>query len=257
MLKRTPRINNKYIFLEDVFAENCLKLPDLLERQIEIQEVIIHLEKKDEDIRLKDWIVFKNNFSQLIVNIESIALLFNIFGTNMVILEFDFITHNIDVSIQLDSKEKNNLLENEIKNLFHLKDIIKNNNNEPYVNSSRIIELKKITSEKYDLIKLIKLCEEINSAYNLGHYYSVLALLRIIIDHIPPIFGKDNFKEVANSFNISSKKLMLNLEKEFRNIADDKVHEQIRRKITLPNETQVNFSQALDALLCKIVEELS
>ena len=130
-----------------------------------------------------------------------------------------------------------------------------------FVNKSRIKELKSIKSDRFDLIRLIKLCDEINQNYHYGNYMTVAIIGRTIIDHIPPIFNCNTFDNVANNYgsvekNKSFKKTMLHLNISLRNIADKYLHQVVRCSETLPNETQVNFSQDLDVLLDEIVRIL-
>ena len=66
--------------------------------------------------------------------------------------------------------------------------------NGEFVDLDRIEELKEVTSTKFDLKKLIKYCEELNLCYETEAYLSVAMLTRALIDHIPPIFGADNFQ---------------------------------------------------------------
>jgi len=78
-------------------------------------------------------------------------------------------------------------------------------------------------------------------------------LVRSILDHVPPIFQSRNFGEVvANHGGRSFKESMRNLNDSSRKIGDQHLHGQIRRKETLPNETQVDFSNSLDVLLAEI-----
>lgn len=131
--------------------------------------------------------------------------------------------------------------------------------NEPFVSDNRVNELKSISSSDFDLTKLIKLCEEANIAYNVGLYHSVAMVVRAIIDHIPPIFGKTTFNEMAGGYGTRSfKDSMNNLNKSLRKIADAHIHSQIRSREVLPNKTQVNFSSDLDVLLseiCRILKQ--
>ena len=129
---------------------------------------------------------------------------------------------------------------------------------EPFIANERISELSKITSENYDLSKLVELCKELNYAYAGGCYLSVAMLMRAIIDHIPPIFEKKNFSEVANSYKSSQsfKKSMQYFNSSLRNIADAFLHTQIRNSETLPTKNQVNFSADLDVLLSEIARVL-
>jgi hypothetical protein len=119
-----------------------------------------------------------------------------------------------------------------------------------YVSLKRISDLKSIDSEEFDLTKLIKLCEELNLSYSNDCYFSVLALVRMIIDHIPPIFGFKNFSEVSGQITGKSiKKSFSNLETNLRNISDRHIHNQIRKSESLPVESQVDFIASLDVVL--------
>lgn len=129
--------------------------------------------------------------------------------------------------------------------------------NSNYVNPERIEELRSCNST-FDLSKLIRMCEELNYNFTNENFYSVAMLGRAIIDHIPPIFEKKNFSEVANDIGSKSVKKNLNhLNNSMRSISDGILHSHIRRKESLPNSTQVNFSQDLDLLLGEIVSFLN
>jgi hypothetical protein len=80
-------------------------------------------------------------------------------------------------------------------------------------------------------------------------------LLRAIIDHIPPIFGFSNFSEITNNYSGSKsfKDDMKKLSESCRKIADMYLHVQIRSKESLPNNTQVDFSNELDVLLAEMI----
>lgn len=122
-----------------------------------------------------------------------------------------------------------------------------------FINPDRIDELKKIRSG-VDLVKLIRLCEELNFNFANQNYYSVAMLGRAIIDHIPPIFGMKSFNEVANNYGSKSiRGTLTHLNNSMRNISDGMLHSHIRKVESLPNETQVNFSQDFDVLLGEII----
>lgn len=128
-----------------------------------------------------------------------------------------------------------------------------------FVSIDRIEELKVINNDSFDLIKLIRLCEELNSASSLNNNFSSSLLVRSIIDHIPPIFDFESFKQFANNYTEgtrSFKKSMLNLENSLRNIADNNIHSQVRKKEVLPTTIQIDFTQELDLLLSEIVRKL-
>jgi hypothetical protein len=127
-----------------------------------------------------------------------------------------------------------------------------------YVNTDRVNALRKIESPDYDLARLIRLCEEINIAYKNQCYMSVSMLLRSIVDHIPPIFGKSTFTEVVGGHgNKSFKESMTHLDKGLRKIADSYLHSHIRRRESLPMAQQVHFSPMLDLLLAEVITKTS
>lgn len=123
-----------------------------------------------------------------------------------------------------------------------------------YINKNRFNEIKKLKS-KFDLTRLIKMLSELDSAFEVKNYISVILLVRAILDHIPPVFGFNTFSEFSNNYSgaKSFKESMLNLENSSRKIADNYLHVKIRNKEILPNSTQVNFSNDLDMLLAEIV----
>jgi hypothetical protein len=123
-----------------------------------------------------------------------------------------------------------------------------------FINAHRINELENIQNDKFDFTKLIKMLCEINDSFSLGNYFSVAMLCRSVINHIPPIFDFETFNQVASNYGGKSfKKNMLNLNESMKNIADNYLHEKIRKKEVLPNENQVDFSRDLDVLLGEIV----
>lgn len=123
-----------------------------------------------------------------------------------------------------------------------------------FIHISRIDELKRLKIEDFDFKKLVKMLEEINDNYSLENYLSVSMLGRSIINHIPPIFNYKSFNEVANNYGSASfKKNMGSLNISMRSIADSYLHEPIRKKESLPNENQIDFSRELDFLLAEII----
>lgn len=130
-----------------------------------------------------------------------------------------------------------------------------------YVSLKRIEELNNLESEKFDLIKLVQLCKELNDAYRLDNFYTVVVLVRTIINHVPPIFSQNNFASVASQYKSdgnakSFKESMEHLENSSRKIADSYVHSTIRKQESLPTSVQVDFKQGLDVLLSEVVRIL-
>ena len=127
-----------------------------------------------------------------------------------------------------------------------------------FVNTGRLENLKGIKSQKFDLTRLIRLCEELNICYKNDAYMSCAMITRSILDHVPPIFGQKTFPEVYNNYAgaRSFKEAMNNLDKFSRKIADFHLHTHIRQKEVLPNKTQINFSNPLDVLLSEVIRLL-
>lgn len=122
-----------------------------------------------------------------------------------------------------------------------------------FVDFSRISELKNIECD-LDLRRLIKICEELNFNFSNENYISVAALSRILVDHIPPIFGRKNFSEVANNQQGPSiRSSMLNLENSMKKVADRVMHQQIRPSDALPTKASISFQADIDALLGEVI----
>lgn len=127
-----------------------------------------------------------------------------------------------------------------------------------YVDVTRLAELRRIRSNKFDLSRLIRLCEELNVANELDCHMSVAMLVRAILDHVPPIFGSRSFAEVANNTALarSPRGSLVRLDSSLRHIADAHLHVQIRPSEVLPAAAQVDFRADLDVLLGEVVRLL-
>ena len=124
-----------------------------------------------------------------------------------------------------------------------------------YVDPSRIEQLKNIKSENFDFFKLVQICMEINTNWQMNNYYTVGLLVRSIINHIPPVFGKyENFDQVIGQYGDRSfKKNMKALNESLRSTADSYTHSLIRQKEPMPTAIQVDYRQNLDVLLSEII----
>lgn len=120
---------------------------------------------------------------------------------------------------------------------------------------SRLDELRALKSSRFDLRKLIRLCEELNIASREECHFATAALTRALVDHVPPLFGKKNFSEVANNYpgTKSFREAVEHLDKAAKKVADGHLHTQIRKSEVLPTAQQVNFASGLDVLLAEIV----
>jgi hypothetical protein len=124
-----------------------------------------------------------------------------------------------------------------------------------YVDPTRIQEVEAISSDEFDATKLVKMCEELNTANSNSCHMTIAMLVRAIIDHVPPMLGYDTFREVANNYNgtKSFSDSMKHLEESMRKISDSILHTKIRKKEILPTFVQVDFSADLDVLLGEII----
>lgn len=124
-----------------------------------------------------------------------------------------------------------------------------------YVEESRLVELHSLTCRKWDFARLVRLCEELNIAYEHDCHMAAAMVVRAIVDHVPPVFGYKSFGEVvsnypgAKSFHGSMK----HLDGSLRNVADAHLHIQIRNRESVPTPAQVDFRADVDVLLAEIV----
>lgn len=129
--------------------------------------------------------------------------------------------------------------------------------NDIYFAKERIAELKKIKST-FDVSKIVLILNEVNFCYQNSCYLSVSSLLRMLIDHIPPIFWFNSFQEAINSykFSRSDKKNMEHLLWWLKNISDCNLHGQINNKEVLPTIQTIEFRADFDVLLKNIILKL-
>jgi hypothetical protein len=107
---------------------------------------------------------------------------------------------------------------------------------EPYVAGAIVLQLQSAVAAQsaWDCTKLLTLIEELNDSYRSDQTYSAHALLRAILDHIPPLLGQANFAAVANNYPwIKTDKQYIKRLAEFRAQADDVLHRQISRTADL------------------------
>lgn len=123
-----------------------------------------------------------------------------------------------------------------------------------FVGEHRLAQLRGVQSTTFDFARVVRLCEELNVAYSNGCYMTVAALIRALLDHVPPVFGQPAFAQVASNHNGQAfKNAMQRLQTSARAIADIHLHQQIRRREPLPLAQQVNFTAEIDMLLAELV----
>jgi len=127
-----------------------------------------------------------------------------------------------------------------------------------FVDPERIKQLKHLGNSGWDFSRLIKMCDELNLNFSQKNYIATIALVRSVLNHVPPIFQSKTFSEVVNNYKCekSTKESFEHLENSSRKIADFYLHVPIRKRESLPTRTQVNFSQELDVIIGEIVRIL-
>lgn len=128
------------------------------------------------------------------------------------------------------------------------------------VDPQRLTALRAIATHNpaFDLRKLIRLLEELVLCMDQRAFFAAAMLTRAIIDHVPPLFGCDTFKEVSNNYagTKSFKDSMQMLNNSVRKIADSHLHTHIRESEVLPTRIQVDCARELDVLLGEIIRIL-
>jgi len=130
------------------------------------------------------------------------------------------------------------------------------------IDPERIEELRRLIGCKPDPRRLVRICEEINIAFDNDCWMSAGLLTRTLINHVPPVFEQPNFEAVANNYGGDPKKQRTfrdnakKLQEVAKNIGDLIAHEQMRPVESLPARTQVDFSNELDVLLQEVARLL-
>ncbi|MEV6667922.1 hypothetical protein [Streptomyces nigra] len=128
-----------------------------------------------------------------------------------------------------------------------------------YVNEDLIKELEaKQGQTRLSPDKLLQLMRELNACFRDGHAYACHALVRAIIDHVPPILGQKSFQTTASNYawpteadRKYAKKLL-----EFKNQADDVMHRQIRTSRGVITMHDVPMPSYINALLRVCIDQL-
>lgn len=131
-----------------------------------------------------------------------------------------------------------------------------------YISKENIIdELEKIKEKRndVDLRTLIELCNSINFNYSNGKNLATIILLRVLVDHIPPIFNQPTFEAVASSYGWigSNKKIILNISDNLKNICHKYIHHEITHKEMLPSDEELDFKANFETLLQEIIRLLN
>jgi len=135
--------------------------------------------------------------------------------------------------------------------------IVRASQNAAFLDFGVFQEIKVIKSQQFDTSKLVRMCEELNDCYGRSNYISSILLLRAIINHIPPVFGKETFAQVVANSSQSTKKILEKLQDEARPIADLHTHVLIRKKESCPTKNQIEpYKASFEVLIQEIIVKL-
>ncbi|NHO85142.1 hypothetical protein [Micromonospora sp. CMU55-4] len=132
--------------------------------------------------------------------------------------------------------------------------------NEPgsYIDE-RIFDLvKQAQGTRWDTTKLLELLRELNDNYRAGNAYAAHALLRALLDHVPPLFGQASFAQVANNhqWGRTDSRYVRRLVA-FRDQADDAMHRQISKLPCLLSMEDMPARAAVNRLLAGCAHQLA
>ncbi|MET7937968.1 hypothetical protein [Streptomyces sp. NPDC005322] len=107
--------------------------------------------------------------------------------------------------------------------------------------------------------KLLALCRELNDNYTAGNPYACAALIRAVLDHIPPVFGHKDFKQVAAQHTFAVKrtdKAHAQRLAAFKDIADDVMHRPISANVPIIGMNDLPEPARLNAVLQELLSIL-
>lgn len=198
-----------------------------------------------------------------VIKVEGLLTLLEEPKKNVYLHEFRSSARHRGQITQFNTIEKRNSLKGIIQsviNLLELNEMIPTtvNMNAPFIDPALITQLEELKANKtFQIPRLIKVCEEINSSYQHKNYISVNLLLRGLCDMIPPVFDAKNFSEIANNIaSRSQKKSLTHLNDTMRSSADSNIHVHLSQNIPIPNANQVEYRSDIDLLLNQVIERL-
>ncbi|MGW0692817.1 hypothetical protein [Streptomyces sp. NPDC002738] len=127
----------------------------------------------------------------------------------------------------------------------------------PYIDPNLLDDLEDAAKQTtWKVHKLLDLARELNANHVAGHPYASAALVRAILDHIPPVFGYKEYKHLASQHVFAvrrtdgahAKKLL-----DFRDIADDALHRPISRSVPVIQMGDLPEPARLNAILQELV----
>jgi hypothetical protein len=127
-----------------------------------------------------------------------------------------------------------------------------------YVSAAVIANLEAAAGRSdWDCGKLLRLIGELNDSVGSENAYSAHAMLRAILDHIPPILGQADFRAVVSncSWGRTDQRYLKRLQ-EFRDQADDVLHRQISKSPSLIDIHDMPARAAINVLVQACADKL-
>ncbi|MEY9816339.1 hypothetical protein RKD21_006596 [Streptomyces albogriseolus] len=129
---------------------------------------------------------------------------------------------------------------------------------EPYVDPALLDHLEEAAkATKWQVHKLIALCQGLNDAFVAENPYVCAAMIRAVLDHIPPVFGHADFKHVAaqHPFGRTDRAHAANLSA-FKAIGDDVMHRPIGPSVPRVSMDDIPRPLRLNAMLHELLAVL-
>jgi hypothetical protein len=126
------------------------------------------------------------------------------------------------------------------------------------VDPDLISKIERSNGNRLNVTHLVRVLREINSSLVHGNVVATVPLMRAVLNHVPPIFGHQNFEQVVANVGRSLKDSYLHLEDGLRKIADFHTHKRIDETDTYPSRAQVEpFKPQFELLLQNVLAALA
>ncbi|WP_411147409.1 hypothetical protein [Streptomyces sp. A30] len=127
----------------------------------------------------------------------------------------------------------------------------------PYIDGGLLHDLEEAAAKtRWKVHKLLALCRGLNDSYTAGNPYACAAMIRSILDHIPPLFGHADFKVVASQHVFTVKRTDKSHAQKlaaFKDIADDVMHRPIGPSVPRISMVDIPEPVRLNAVLQEVV----
>jgi hypothetical protein len=134
---------------------------------------------------------------------------------------------------------------------------VEGNSRVGFVHPTVIDEIEKYGGGKWDCSKLLGLIHELDENYRSANSYAAHALLRALLDHVPPLFGQTGFAGVVNNHRWGRTDTgYLKQLNSFRNQADEVLHRQISASPNILTIDDLPPRAALNLLLLACAAQL-